>query len=179
MREFHPHVRPNTVHFSSLISACATAGRWEEAMRVPAQHCFILLARKPLKCPLLPPVLACVRMCNRHRRLLRMQTPIVSTRPAAVEMRQSRWMQGAGYALRDRVVSPNGTMQVPLAQVFAHMQAAAASDAACAPNVITYSALMTACCAGGRPDKAYEVFQVLVPYTIQPKSIHRLHVLLA
>lgn len=66
-----------------------------------------------------------------------------------------------------------------LAQVFAHMQAAAASDAACAPNVITYSALMTACCAGGRPDKAYEVFQVLVPYTIQPKSIHRLHVLLA
>ena len=46
------------------------------------------------------------------------------------------------------------------AQVFAHMQAAAAGNPACAPNVITYSALMTACCAGGRPDKAYEVFQV-------------------
>ena len=44
------------------------------------------------------------------------------------------------------------------------MQAAAASDAACAPNVITYSALMTACCAGGRPDKAYEVFQVCTPH---------------
>lgn len=42
------------------------------------------------------------------------------------------------------------------------MQAAAASDPACAPNVITYSALMTACCAGGRPDKAYEVFQVRI-----------------
>ena len=65
------------------------------------------------------------------------------------------------------------------AQVFAHMQAAAASDAACAPNVITYSALMTACCAGGRPDKAYEVFQVLSPYTILPNAVHRLHVLLA
>ena len=45
-------------------------------------------------------------------------------------------------------------------QVFAHMQAAAAGNPACAPNVITYSALMTACCAGGRPDRAYEVFQV-------------------
>ena len=33
MRQFHPNVRPNTVHFSSLISACATAGRWEEAMQ--------------------------------------------------------------------------------------------------------------------------------------------------
>lgn len=34
MRDYHPAVRPNTVHFSSLISACATAGRWEEAMQV-------------------------------------------------------------------------------------------------------------------------------------------------
>ena len=34
MRDFHPAVRPNTVHYSSLISACATVGRCEEAMQV-------------------------------------------------------------------------------------------------------------------------------------------------
>jgi pentatricopeptide repeat protein len=34
MRDYHPSVNPNTVHYSSLISACATAGRWEEAMQV-------------------------------------------------------------------------------------------------------------------------------------------------
>lgn len=34
MRDSHPGVRPNTVHYSSLISACATVGRCDEAMQV-------------------------------------------------------------------------------------------------------------------------------------------------
>ena len=36
MRDYHPAVRPNTVHYSSLISACATVGRCDEAMQVHA-----------------------------------------------------------------------------------------------------------------------------------------------
>lgn len=36
MKKFHPGVVPNTVHFSSLISACGTAGRWREATEVYA-----------------------------------------------------------------------------------------------------------------------------------------------
>ena len=42
MRDFHPAVRPNTVHYSSLISACATVGRCEEAMQVSV---FLLCKR--------------------------------------------------------------------------------------------------------------------------------------
>lgn len=38
MKRFHPSVVPNTVHFSSLISACGTAGQWQEAMRVRHNH---------------------------------------------------------------------------------------------------------------------------------------------
>lgn len=51
------------------------------------------------------------------------------------------------------------------------MKAAARSDPACAPNVITYSALMTACCAGARPDKAYEVFRSMRSEDIRPDHI--------
>lgn len=51
------------------------------------------------------------------------------------------------------------------------MKAAAKSDPACAPNVITYSALMTACCAGARPDKAYEVFRSMRSEDIRPDHI--------
>lgn len=47
MRKYHPHVRPNTVHFSSLISACATAGRWEEAMQVGTPVCSFHFAACP------------------------------------------------------------------------------------------------------------------------------------
>lgn len=56
-------------------------------------------------------------------------------------------------------------------QVFSHMKAAAKSDTACAPNVITYSALMTACCTGGRPDKAYELFRSMPAQDIRPDHI--------
>lgn len=56
-------------------------------------------------------------------------------------------------------------------QVFSHMKAAAKNDSACAPNVITYSALMTACCAGGRPDKAYELFRSMPTQDIRPDHI--------
>ena len=34
MQAHHPGVQPNTVHFSCLMSACATAGRWREAEQV-------------------------------------------------------------------------------------------------------------------------------------------------
>ena len=51
------------------------------------------------------------------------------------------------------------------------MQAAAASDPGCAPNVITYSALMTACCAGGRPDAAQQVFRGMRAAGVQPDHI--------
>jgi len=51
------------------------------------------------------------------------------------------------------------------------MQAAAASDPGCAPNVITYSALMTACCAGGRPDAAQQVFRSMRAAGVQPDHI--------
>ena len=56
-------------------------------------------------------------------------------------------------------------------QVFGEMQAAAASDPGCAPNVITYSALMTACCAGGRPDAAQQVFRGMRAAGVQPDHI--------
>ncbi len=59
----------------------------------------------------------------------------------------------------------------PRAQVFGEMQAAAASDPGCAPNVITYSALMTACCAGGRPDAAQQVFRSMRAAGVQPDHI--------
>ena len=34
MKRHYSGVVPNTVHFSSLISACGTAGRWQEATKV-------------------------------------------------------------------------------------------------------------------------------------------------
>lgn len=60
-------------------------------------------------------------------------------------------------------------MLMPMVQVFNHMKAA--NDSSCAPNVITYSALMTACCAGGRPDKAYEVFKSMKMDNVMPDHI--------
>lgn len=54
-------------------------------------------------------------------------------------------------------------------QVFLHMKAA--NDSSCAPNVITYSALMTACCAGGRVDKAFEVFKSMKLDGVVPDHI--------
>lgn len=51
------------------------------------------------------------------------------------------------------------------------MKAHSEKDPQCSPNVITYSALMTACCSGGRPDKAHEVFQDMVSSGIKPDQI--------
>lgn len=51
------------------------------------------------------------------------------------------------------------------------MKAHSEKDPQCVPNVITYSALMTACCSGGRPDKAHEVFQDMVASGIKPDQI--------
>ena len=56
-------------------------------------------------------------------------------------------------------------------QVFKEMKAHSEKDRQCVPNVITYSALMTACCSGGRPDKAHEVFQDMVASGIKPDQI--------
>ena len=52
MRDYHPAVRPNTVHYSSLISACATVGRCEEAMQVMISGLWAP--------PILPPLTAAV-----------------------------------------------------------------------------------------------------------------------
>lgn len=38
------------------------------------------------------------------------------------------------------------------------MEAASVLDPQCTPNVISYSAVMTACCMGGHPFKAEEWF---------------------
>ena len=56
-------------------------------------------------------------------------------------------------------------------QVFLHMQQAARTDKGCMPNVITYSALITAFVAGGRLDKAYEVFLSMRPNDVPPDHI--------
>ena len=56
-------------------------------------------------------------------------------------------------------------------QVFLHMQQAAHADKGCMPNVITYSALITAFVAGGRLDKAYEVFLSMRPNDVPPDHI--------
>ena len=55
--------------------------------------------------------------------------------------------------------------------MFEEMKAHSVADPQCAPNVITYSALMTACCAGGRPDKAHEVFLDMQARGIKPDHI--------
>ena len=41
MKAHHAGVLPNTVHYSSAISACGTSGRWREAeqVRAPRLHC--------------------------------------------------------------------------------------------------------------------------------------------
>ena len=51
------------------------------------------------------------------------------------------------------------------------MQQAARTDKGCMPNVITYSALITAFVAGGRLDKAYEVFLSMRPNDVPPDHI--------
>ena len=56
-------------------------------------------------------------------------------------------------------------------QVFLHMQSAARTDKGCMPNVITYSALITAFVAGGRLDKAYEVFMSMRSSNVHPDHI--------
>lgn len=56
-------------------------------------------------------------------------------------------------------------------QVFKEMKAHSEKDPQCVANVITYSALMTACCSGGRPDKAHDVFQDMVASGIKPDQI--------
>jgi pentatricopeptide repeat protein len=56
-------------------------------------------------------------------------------------------------------------------QVFQEMKAMSTRDPRCKPNVITYSALMTACCAGGQPEKAHEVFQEMQAAGIKPDQI--------
>ena len=56
-------------------------------------------------------------------------------------------------------------------QVFFHMQNAARTDKGCMPNVITYSALITAFVAGGRLDKAYEIFLSMRSSNVHPDHI--------
>lgn len=56
-------------------------------------------------------------------------------------------------------------------QVFLHMQSAARTDKGCMPNVITYSALITAFVAGGRLDKAYEIFLTMRSSNVHPDHI--------
>ncbi len=56
-------------------------------------------------------------------------------------------------------------------QVFNEMKEHSRKDPQCTPNVISYSALMTACCSGGRPDKAHEVFQEMISSGIKPDQI--------
>lgn len=51
------------------------------------------------------------------------------------------------------------------------MKILSAMESRCKPNVITYSALMTACCAGGQPEKAHEVFQEMQAAGIKPDQI--------
>lgn len=58
-----------------------------------------------------------------------------------------------------------------IVQVFEEMKLYSLKDPQCAPNVITYSALMTACCAGGRPDKANEAFLDMKARGVQPDHI--------
>lgn len=57
------------------------------------------------------------------------------------------------------------------AQVFLHMQSAARTDKGCTPNVITFSALITAFVAGGRLDRAYEIFMSMRPHGVAPDHI--------
>lgn len=57
MRDYHPAVRPNTVHYSSLISACATVGRCDEAMQV---HAFPIDLPDTIGCCVLAPRTALV-----------------------------------------------------------------------------------------------------------------------
>lgn len=56
-------------------------------------------------------------------------------------------------------------------QVFLHMQNAARADKGCTPNVITYSALITAFVAGSRLDKAYEIFLSMRSSHVHPDHI--------
>ena len=51
------------------------------------------------------------------------------------------------------------------------MQNAARTDKGCMPNVITYSALITAFVAGGRLDKAYEIFLSMRSSNVRPDHI--------
>lgn len=56
-------------------------------------------------------------------------------------------------------------------QVFLHMQNAARTDKGCLPNVITYSALITAFVAGGRLARAHEIFLSMRHSSIAPDHI--------
>ena len=51
------------------------------------------------------------------------------------------------------------------------MEAASGADPQCAPNVISYSAVMTACCMGGHPLKAEEWFLRMRSRGIAPDHI--------
>ena len=51
------------------------------------------------------------------------------------------------------------------------MDAASVHDPQCAPNVISYSAVMTACCMGGHPYKAEEWFHHMRARGIAPDHI--------
>ncbi|MCJ1464008.1 hypothetical protein MMC07_002618 [Pseudocyphellaria aurata] len=51
------------------------------------------------------------------------------------------------------------------------MEAASKHDPQCAPNVISYSAVMTACCMGGHPAKAEDWFKHMRARNIKPDHI--------
>lgn len=171
MRAHHPAVAPNTVHFSSLISACAAAGRWQEAIQARARRgaSTSLPAHVLLLCP-----------------TTRTQWVVLSVkqfRPPAVLVYVAvrpwwlvHWMstlQQLKFRQHFRKIKHCTLLDSAACavQVFGEMQAAAASDPGCAPNVITYSALMTACCAGGRPDAAQQVFRGMRAAGVQPDHI--------
>lgn len=56
-------------------------------------------------------------------------------------------------------------------QIFHEMEAASKHDPQCAPNVISYSAVMTACCMGGHPAKAEDWFKHMRARNIKPDHI--------
>lgn len=51
------------------------------------------------------------------------------------------------------------------------MKCVARTNFQCKPNVITYSALMTACCSQGQPDKALDLFVEMQSEGIVPDQI--------
>ena len=189
MKAHHPGVQPNTVHYSSAISACGTAGRWREAEQAghpPSLGCPARVHPVPeLGRPARAVKGLCVSWLQPWVGTMEARGPAHcmsaarlqhTARQAAGTAGTCAWSGTVLSVLHQQPpaagsIGPPRQLTLQPAQVWKEMVARSVTDAQCQPNVISYSALMTVYCQV-RPGRRHRGLSRALGRRSAPPALH-------